>query len=310
MKIAAVICSLFLSLGAWAQAPAPKPLVTNGPIEVTSEDFEAFLLRVPEPDRPLIRASLERIGKAVELVYTSRTVAHDARRLGLDKDPRVQLRIRQLEEGYLAQLWSEHYRKTAKPPDLAIRAEEVYRLNKERFTEPERFTGTYIQISFQKWNRDLALKRAQEIRAKALAGADFSDLAREFTDDPNYAKNHARMDLVAARDIEKPIADAVLALKAAGEITHPVETRGAFHLVRLERKVPARLRPFAEVKDDIIEDERSKFVGLAADQRIGELKNTPLTKVHEQNIASLFVDIDRETLERLKRQATPPTAAQ
>ncbi len=197
-------------------------MITNGSVTVTAADFEAFLLRAPEKHRAELRASLERIGKAVELVYSNRVLAEEARRSGLDRDELVHLRMKQIEEGYLAQLWSENYRKTATVPDLTKRAEEIYRLDKDRFKDPERFSGSYIVVSTKSRSNDAAIDIATILRKRALAGENFDDLARAHSEDPNYAKNKGRISRVTEKELEKPVAAAAFALKTPGEITPPV----------------------------------------------------------------------------------------
>lgn len=304
MKIAVFAALLLAASVSRAEAPAGRPLIVNGPVQVTSEDFEAFLLRAPEQYRGEIRASPERVGNAVETVYTNRILAEEARKAGLDKDPRIQLRMKQIAEGYLAQLWMDNYPKTLGAPDFVARAEETYRLDKARFTEPERLSATHILVSLQGRTREMALARANEVAAKARAGENFAALAKNYTDDPGFAKTGGRLEEVAAKDIEKPIADAAFPL-APGEIVGPIETPTGFHLVRVDKKLPSRVRPFSEVKDALVNVERDKFASISTERRIGELKKSPEMRVHEENIRALVVDIDRDALNRALRQGAP-----
>jgi parvulin-like peptidyl-prolyl isomerase len=255
-------------------------------------------LRAPEQHRTELRASLERIGKALELVYTNRVIADDARLKGLDKDPLVRLRMKQIEEAYLAQVWTEQYRKSVSVPDLGKRAEEVYRLQRDRFKEPERFSGSYIVISNKSRTNEAALDIATIIRNRAVAGENFDDLARAHSEDPNYAKNKGRITRVTEKDLESPVASAAFALKTPGEVTPPVVARGGVMLVRMESKTPARTRTFEEVRDGIIDQERERLIGEATDRRIGELKNTAQTTVHSENIGKLRVEIPPSLIEQ------------
>jgi len=264
-----------------------KPLITRGDTQVTADDFEAFLLRIPEPQRPEFRASLERVTRAVELLYTNRTLADEARRKGYDKDPLIALRARQLEEGFLAQVWQSRRQAEVASPDMVERARDIYRLNPDRFREPERFTGEYLQISLVGRTREMAMARAREAREKWLAGEPFAQIAARYNEDELFSKTRGRFQEVAPRDLEKLISEAAFALSKPGEISQPVESGAALHMVRLERKTPSRLRPFEEVKDALIADEVSRFKGLETDRLIGELKNTSQTEIHEANILEL-----------------------
>lgn len=286
-----VACLLSSVACLFAGARESKPLITNGDVEVVAADFEAFLLRIPEGQRAEFRASLDRVSKAVELLYTNRILANEARREGLDKDPLVALRAKQLEEGYLAQVWQSRYQAAMRSPDMLARAREIYLLQPDRFREPERLSAEYIQVSMLGRTREDALARAQEARAKLVAGEPFDRVASLYSDDRNLPKNRGRIEQVAARDLEKPIADAAFGLSKPGDITQPVEAGAAFHLMRLVTKAPGRLRSFDEVKDGLIAAEASQFKGLETDRRIGELKNSAQTKVHDANILELVKEM-------------------
>lgn len=309
MKIAVLLTGCLLAAPALAQPTENPPLIRNGPVTVTAEDFKAFLLRVPEENRAEFVASVEKIGKAVELVYSNRVLANEAKKLGLDKSPEIQLRMKQIQESYLAQLWTENYRRTADVPDLTARAEELYKVHKDRYSEPARFSGKYILLQMKNRTRDEALSYARELLELIRKGARFDDLMAQFTEDPIYGRTLGRFNRLTAKDVEKPIADAVFALNSPGDVTPPVETKDAVFLVQLENKSPARVIPFSEVKNDLIEQEKSRYLADATDRRIGELKNTGQTTVYSDNIAALKVDIPRDKLQEAaeKARAVAPT---
>jgi hypothetical protein len=195
-----------------------------------------------------------------------------------------------------------HYPKSIAAPDFAVRAQEVYRLDRARFTEPERISATHLVVGFNGRTREMALERAKEAAVRARADENFAALAKIYTDDPNFKNTGGRLEAVAARDLEKPIAEAAFAAPA-GSIVGPVETPSGFHVLRIEQKVPSRLRPLDEVKDALVAAEREKFANLSTDRRIGELKNTPQTKVYDENILKLVAPVPREQIDRLHRDA-------
>lgn len=287
LRLWAWTCLFSLSMPGVA---SEKPLITQGNTEVLAQDFEAFLLRIPEGQRSEFRASLERVSKAVELIYTNRTLANEARRRGFDKEPLIALRAKQLEEGFLAQVWQSRQQTEISSPDMVERARDIYRLNPDRFREPERFTGEYLQISLVGRTREMALARAREARERWLAGESFAQIAAQYNDDVMFPKTRGRFEQVTPRDLEKPISESAFSLSKPGDVSQPVESGAALHMVRLEKKTSSRLRTFDEVKDALIADEVARFKGLEADRLIGELKNTTQTKVHEANILELVKD--------------------
>ena len=303
MRIAAILASTIAIGLASGQSVAPTRLITSGPITVTSDDFEAYLLRVPEASRVEARSSYEWIGKAIDSVFENRVLAAEARRLGYDKDPKIALRMKQVEEAYLAQIWTDRFRREFTPPDLAQRAREIYLVSREKFTEPERVSGTYLAVLLQGRSREAARAFAEDLRKQALAGANFQDLAASFSEDPGYAKNKGRIEKVTRSALEEPAATAIFALKRPGEITPPIETRQGFLLVQLERKDPARVKPFEEVEAAIVAQETDRLLGLTIETEVARLKDPSRTVVNTKNIEALRVELDKSIIDRAHQEA-------
>lgn len=287
---------------ACGESAAPAALITSGPVTVTSDDFEAFMLRVPEVNRPEARSSYEWIGKATDLIYENRVLALEARRKGYDKDPRIALRMKQVEESFLAQVWTDRYRKEFRQPDLSLRAQELYRVNRDKFTEPESVSGYQIVISLEGRTREMAKSIAQDIYEKAHAGANFAELATQFSDDPSARRNQGRFDRIKRSGFIEPVSDAVFALKSPGDITPPIESRYGYHVAKLEKKEPARVKPFKEVEEAIIGEEADRLRNASLETELGRLKDLSNTVVNTKNIEALRVEIDRSLIERAHRE--------
>src|SRR3954467_14423516 len=82
--------------------PPQAPLVVDGKVTVDAADFEGNILRIPEDKREIFRTSYDRVAAVVDNIFVARSVAQKAREAGLDNDPAVQARLRQLQDGFLA----------------------------------------------------------------------------------------------------------------------------------------------------------------------------------------------------------------
>jgi peptidyl-prolyl cis-trans isomerase SurA len=78
-----------------------------------------------------------------------------------------------------------------------------------------------------------AKRRIEEIEEKLLAGADFSDLAREFSEGPS-AKNGGSIGYVRLEDLNAPQFEAAVRQLMVGETSGPVLTEFGYHLIKLE----------------------------------------------------------------------------
>lgn len=94
-----------------------------------------------------------------------------------------------------------------------------------------------------------AQKKAATIRARALKGDDFGDLARVYSDDVSKS-NGGELGWFAPGDINDAILAAVKPLKT-GEVSAPVRTSHGIHIVKLEEHEVPGVVPLSEVKEQI-----------------------------------------------------------
>ena len=270
---------------AWAAEgarPGDKPLVVNGDLALTTLDFDAYMQRVPVEKRDEFRAKLERINPTVDALWVRRVAAARAREAGLDKDPVVQARLRIVQEEILSDAYLADVGKKVKTPNLEARARELYKANTKQFTVPESVTGEHILVSTKTYPRDVAIARAKEVRQRAGSGEDFHKLAETFTD------NHSSIDIegMPLSLFEKPLPDAIAKL-APGQISEPVETQFGFHIFKLAKKTPPRVKAFEEVKDEIVAAEKQKFIDDERTAIVEAIRSDPKNQVFIDNVRGL-----------------------
>ncbi len=161
-------------------------------------------------------------------------------------EPRVKLRyITFLHEQALA---------TTQVSDQEI--EQYYKLNPDRFSTPEQRQARHILLrSDAKDNAELQAarrKKLETILALAKAGKDFSQLAREHSED-STGKNGGDLGFFSKGQMVQPFAEAAFALKE-GEVSGIVETQFGLHLVKLEKIKPASVTTLAAAREQIINE--------------------------------------------------------
>jgi parvulin-like peptidyl-prolyl isomerase len=93
-----------------------------------------------------------------------------------------------------------------------------------------------------------ALEKAQGLRAQAVAGADFAQLARENSDDPASAEKGGDLGYFKPADPLSPaIKNAVFSMET-GDISEPVKDNARYYVFRVSEK---RVRPFEDVKAEV-----------------------------------------------------------
>ncbi|BBN59518.1 SurA N-terminal domain-containing protein [Hydrogenovibrio marinus] len=136
-----------------------------------------------------------------------------------------------------------------KVTDDALQA--YYQDNKDQFTEPEQRQASHILIRIDgKTTAEQALKKAQDIRQQIEAGADFSEMAKKYSQDPGSAKLGGDLGLFQQGMMVPAFDKAVFSMKV-NEISEPVKTNFGYHLIKLTKIEPKRTKSFAEVKTDV-----------------------------------------------------------
>ncbi len=147
--------------------------------------------------------------------------------------------------------------KTIEPSEEEIR--QYYDEQQQAFSTPEQRHVRHILIAVPSTataeQRQKALGKAREIRQKLLHGEDFSKLAKETSDDPGSRNKGGDLGWVRRGVMEKSFEQATFSL-AKDEISDPVETPFGYHLIQVTEIQPEKIKPFEEVRDQILQTVR------------------------------------------------------
>jgi peptidyl-prolyl cis-trans isomerase SurA len=169
---------------------------------------------------------------------------------GLDPDQvRQTLRVRFLREAVLAREVYSRIFQNIFDSDI----EQYYRQHLEEFTEPETVRLSEIFVSTQGRPREQALALVREIQEKLRSGADFGELAVQYSTRPSARQKGeiGTFTLGPRRTLGDAQAKAIEGLKP-GDVSAPIELPDGIQLLKvLERQEP-RVRPLdAELKRQI-----------------------------------------------------------
>lgn len=141
---------------------------------------------------------------------------------------------------------------------------EYYRRNSDEFYGPQSYDIAMIYISSaQADDRTIKLK-LEKIREGISRGDAFGELARLFSNGRSAASG-GEMGVIKAGELDSTIEAAALKL-APGEISQPITTSSGVYIVKLNKSMDAKPKPFEQVSEQIREklfkknmDDRFRF---------------------------------------------------
>jgi peptidyl-prolyl cis-trans isomerase D len=140
----------------------------------------------------------------------------------------------------------------------------------ERFSQAEQRRVSHILLAVNDPKEDAAVKaKAEGILKRALAGEDFSKLAKEFSQDPGSANQGGDLGWSERKIFVGPFADAAFSMKV-DEIKGPVKTQFGYHILKLVGIQPPSVKTFdavkAELETEYQRNEAERLFNNAQDQ--------------------------------------------
>lgn len=237
---------MLLSSTVFAAEPV---LVSGGGVSITAQDILADAQRVPPEARTPMLARPESVTQMGSGLFVRRVLAADAERAGLATDPATAAalqiaRDRVLAEARLAQLVKQN------TPDDALLdklAQATYNANPKRAQVPPEIRARHVLVRSAPDGR----ATAEKLLAELQAGADFATVAKQHSADTGTASKGGDLGFFGRGRMVLPFDDAAFALTQPGALSGVVETPFGFHIIRLEEMRPARVRPFAEMREGL-----------------------------------------------------------
>ena len=160
----------------------------------------------------------------------------------------------QQEQDLTIQKYKENFDKNLKISDEEMK--KYYEEHKADYYKDE-VKASHILIStvddngkeLSEAKKKEAKKKAEEVLKKAKSGEEFSELAKEYSDDSGSAANGGDLGYFTKGQMVQPFEEAAFSLKS-GEISGLVESEYGYHIIKVYDKIDKQLT-FDEVKDEI-----------------------------------------------------------
>jgi peptidyl-prolyl cis-trans isomerase C len=276
-------------------------IITAGETQIRRSEFENALKTLP----PNYQSEAMGAGKRqfAEDYLRMRLLADQAEKNGVANDAEVQSQIALMRENLLANAQLSRIEKGVTLSDADY--QKAYDANKTSF---EQAKARHILIAFkgsraaQPGKKELtdaeAKAKAEEIRAKIVAGADFAEMAKKESDDTGSGARGGDLGSFGHNQMVPEFEKAVFAQKI-GEVGTPVRTDYGYHIIQVqERKSPA----LADVKPQLEKDLKQK--------KVQEQLDAMKTAVHPTYDDTYFAPAPAAVgMKTAPGEMTPPTTA-
>ncbi|MEN8140945.1 MAG: SurA N-terminal domain-containing protein [Thermodesulfobacteriota bacterium] len=125
-------------------------------------------------------------------------------------------------------------------------AQKYYEANLQQYQVAEQRRASHILLRSSEGERAELLSQINDIRSQAMAGAEFSELAQKFSQDPGSARKGGDLGFFGRGTMVPVFEEAAFAM-APGDISQVVESQFGLHLIKLTEVREATTKPFSEV---------------------------------------------------------------
>ena len=229
--------------------PNDRVVLSVGDQKVTAGEVEQIIQALP----PDYRAFYSGQGRRRLAVYILRMklLSSEAIKEKLDQQPEVARAIAVARESILADAAQKHIAQDIKVSDQELR--DVYEKNIAQFEE-DRVARILIRTRSapiksgdpaQPGLPDAeARKKLEDIRKQILAGADFAQMAKQYSEDSATAAAGGDLGILERNKIVPPIMEAAHTL-SPGQVSDLIATPSGFEIIKVDQK---RVIPFEEAK--------------------------------------------------------------
>ena len=137
-------------------------------------------------------------------------------------------------------------RVTVTPQDV----QRYYEDNAQQFSSPEQVRASHILLKTDGRNEADVKKQADDLAAKAKAGADFAALAKQHSEDESNNTKGGDLDFFGRGQMVPEFDNVAFSLEP-GQVSDAFKTSFGYHVVKLTEKRPASSRPLTEVQAQI-----------------------------------------------------------
>ena len=211
-------------------------------------------------------------------------IQKEAVRRKLDQDEEIQKKIERYKNRIIKlKLFSEVAKERSAVDDEEIKA--YYEKNKVRYKQSEKIKARQILIHLPPGSDEQKITssrvKAEEIHKRAMAGENFAELAKNYSEGP-AAKRGGDLGYFTRGRMIKEVDEVAFALSNIGDISDIIKSKYGYHIIKLEERQPAKELPLEAVKDRIVRQLKSKKRRDIEKSFVEELRQKAVIEINDE----------------------------
>ena len=294
MSVVIIVVTSFLSsTGVYAEEKKGDALdalviAKVGDKEIKFAELNKMIKMMP-PSYQSMFSNVDQLKKLLDVQVTTILFSQEAKRLKIDQKPNVKQNIDEIVNRILMQaLIEEEVYKNITATDKEI--EEYYKNNPDESKIPEKVKVSHILIKVDTKATEEVKKEkkktAEEILAKAKAGEDFSELAKQYSEDKKTSKRGGVMAFFAKGSKGPEFGEAAFNLKK-DTISDLVLTKKGYHIIKLLDKKEGKKKTLKEATTNIRNKVKQKKRKEGYEKMMADLKEKNKVVIYEDALAKI-----------------------
>ena len=153
-----------------------------------------------------------------------------------------------------------------------------------QYTTPAQARASHILFKTEGKDENAVRAQAEEVLKKSKAGADFAELAKQYSEDDSNKDRGGDLDYFGKGRMVPEFEAAAFALKS-GEISELVKTPFGFHIIKMVDNQPEVVRPLDAVKPEIVDQLRWQKAQQEAEAQAKALASAAKTAADLERLA-------------------------
>ncbi|MHC1720168.1 MAG: peptidylprolyl isomerase [Clostridiaceae bacterium] len=211
--------------------------IVNGQ-EITEKDVQMTAMRFPRERQGYFNTE-EGKKQLLDQMISFELIYLEAKGSDLEKDESYLMQLEMAKKELLIQTSMSKIMAGVEVADSEV--EDYYKANEKMFMNQETVNAKHILVD--------TAEKAAEIMAEIANGKSFEDAAAEYSSCPSNAQGGS-LGAFSRGQMVPEFEEAAFGMEI-GTISDPVKTQFGYHLIKVEGKNEASVKPFAEVSGNI-----------------------------------------------------------